>query len=182
MSFLLNPYAFLAADGDFESIATVTVGTNAPGVVTLDNIPSSYQHLQLRALASNTQNSRPDIHIRFNGDTATNYVYHEMRGDGSAATAVGVTARTSVQLGNWSPLSSEAPIFSPIIFDILDYRSAKKKVVRNFYGSEAPSYPYVRLQSGLWTGTAAINSISLTLQTGFYYRQHSTFALYGVKA
>ena len=178
-----RPYGFVSRlVTEFDSIATVTVGTNAPAVVTLDNIPSSYQHLQLRALASNTQNSRPDIFVRFNEDATTNYVYHELRGTGSAVEAVGVTSRTGIQLGNWSPLSSESPIFSPIILDILDYATDKRKVVRNFYSSEAPSYPYVRLESGLWLGTSAINSISLTLQTNYYYRQHSTFALYGVKA
>jgi hypothetical protein len=37
MSFLINPFAFLAAGGDFESIATVTVGSG--GAASLSSRP-----------------------------------------------------------------------------------------------------------------------------------------------
>jgi hypothetical protein len=42
----------LSAVGDYESIATVTVGSGGAANVEFTSIPATYTHLQLRLLAS----------------------------------------------------------------------------------------------------------------------------------
>jgi hypothetical protein len=45
-----------AAVGDFESIATVTVGGGGAATVEFTSIPATYTHLQLRYIAQKTSN------------------------------------------------------------------------------------------------------------------------------
>ena len=50
--FFINPFIF-AAGGDFESIATVTVGGGGAASIEFTSIPGTYQHLQIRGIIGN---------------------------------------------------------------------------------------------------------------------------------
>ena len=68
----------IAAIGDFESIATTTVGSGGIADVTFSSIPATYTHLQLRGIArTNRADSNQDaVVVRFNSDTGNNYSRH----------------------------------------------------------------------------------------------------------
>jgi hypothetical protein len=163
-----------AAGGDFESIATVTVGSGGVSSITFSSIPSTYKHLQIRALTVTSTPSNGSA-IQFNSDTtSSNYKYHSVYGTGSSASA-----------GNGSP--AYAPFFnggaattSPgsMVLDILDYSNTNKyTTIRSLDGYDANGSGYVGLTSGLWMNTAAISSIKFDAA----YLQYSSFALYGIK-
>jgi hypothetical protein len=158
----------------YESIATVTVGSGGAASVTFSSIPSTYQHLQIRAY--DTSNSLGWVSLIFNGDTTTNYKQHELRGDGSSASGQvsSTTDSMSLYLHNSNPSSG--------VIDILDYLSTNKnKTVRTLGGYDANGSGYISLTSNLWRATpAAITSILLT-STGSNFNQYSSFALYGIK-
>jgi hypothetical protein len=82
MSFLINPFAFLAAGGDFESIATVTVGSGGARRLSSRHTPGTYQHLQVRMLgrsdhASTNENVRVQLNARH---CISNYAHHALYG------------------------------------------------------------------------------------------------------
>ena len=54
--------------GDYESIATVTVGAGGSSSVTFSSIPSTYTHLQIRftAQCSNSATAADNLAFRFN--------------------------------------------------------------------------------------------------------------------
>jgi hypothetical protein len=186
MSFLINPFTFAVAGGDFESIATVTVGSGGAASAEFTSIPSTYQHLQLRYIAKNSAtSSNLYLYLQFNGDsTSETYANHWLRGNGASATAGAATGQ-NVSLYNPSaevPGNTTASLFGVGVIDILDYASTTKNTtVRKFSGQDSNGSGDVIITSGLWPNTAAISSILVKLG-GQNLAQHSQVALYGVKA
>jgi len=164
----------------FESIQTATVGAGGTGSVTFSSIPATYTHLQVRAIVKNTANDNEGIRFRFNGDTAGNYSFHRLFGDGSSATAYG-EANTSYAGEASSSNSPQTNIFSAFIYDVLDYANTSKyKTTRGLSGKDFNGSGNIFLFSGNWRNTAAVTSLTI-LPTQDSFAQYSQFALYGIK-
>jgi hypothetical protein len=179
---LLNSFAAVldsggagGSAGSFESIATVTLGSNATAM-TFSGIPSTYKSLQLRGQV------RPDgaftqLSIKFNSAT-TNYRNHYIEGTGTAVSAGSVSV--GYMLG--PTVGTGTTYFGAHIIDIIDYASTTKtKVARMFGGWDANGSGRCELYSGLWNDTAAITSITIGVDNGSNINTGSTFALYGIK-
>jgi hypothetical protein len=178
--FFINPFIY-AAGGDFESIATVTVGSGGAADVTFSSIAGTFQHLQI-CYVSRCAADANGIQIQFNGSTASNYATHRLSGDGSSATAAASTSASSSTIGIQAPSSATASVFGAGVIDILDYASTSKATtLRAITGWDSNGSGQAHLRSGLWTLTDAVTSIKLFNDVG-NLAQHSTFALYGVKA
>jgi hypothetical protein len=163
--------------GDFESIATITAGSAVPSIE-FTSIPQTYTHLQIRGIARNST-STSNVRMQFNSDTAANYSWHELYGDGSST---GVGAGTSVSFIYLGSQIATADSFSPQIIDILDYANTNKyKTTRNLNGYENNSAGLSGFNSGNWRSNSAITSIKI-YPAANNFTQYSTFALYGVKA
>ena len=182
MSFLLNPYAFLAAGGDFESIATVTVSGSTTSTITFSSF-GSYQHLQLRGIGKTQRGISGDaLNLRFNGDTGSNYRSHYLAGDGGSVSA-GSVSGTFIDVAGATGDSGATSIWGAFLIDILDYSSTTKTTTtRMFTGRDLNGSGVAYLLSGLWTSTSAVTSFTLNPQNTTYFKADTTFALYGVKA
>jgi hypothetical protein len=163
--------------GAYESIASF-VGTGSAGNITFSSIPGTYRHLQLRVSAMTTSAGfSPDI--RFNGDSGTNYAWHNVRCDGSTASANGVASAAQIG-GTWANGTTTSNP-SVLIFDIHNYAvTTQFKTIRNMNGQETNSNGMITVGSGLWQSTAAITSILINIG-GAAFTTTSTFALYGIK-
>lgn len=164
------------ASSSYESIATSNPTSGSS--ITFSSIPSTYKHLQIRM---NSRYSVTDtrLDITFNSDTATNYAYHWLVGDGTAASAANGTSQTAALGAGYA--TGGTNIAAPSIVDIHDYSSTTKaKTVRAFNGWDTNGSGRIRLMSGLWTSTSAINSITLTLSAGTF-ATGTSIALYGIK-
>jgi len=162
----------------YESIATTTVGAGGASSVTFSSIPSTYTHLQLRisTLLSNVD----DVIIRFNSDSANNYIGHFLLGNGTAASSGVLFGGASSGLAILYAPYSATPI--PSNTDILDYANTNKfKTTRTLYGAENNSTGRIQLNSGLWRSTSAVTSILVIPFSGTTFSQYSSFALYGIK-
>ena len=175
--------AGLALPGDFESIASSTVGSGGAATIDFTSIPQTFSHLQIRGLGRNTvANSDDNIHIRFNSDTTANYSLHYLYGNGASAASGGNSNDNLIIPFRVPGSTSSANIFGVGVVDILDYTNTNKyKTVRSLTGHDQNGSGSAWLFSGNWRSTAAITSISI-----FYgvnnIAQYSSFALYGVKA
>ena len=162
--------------GDYDSIATLT----ASGVtnVTFSSIPGTYSHLQIRGIANKTTPA-DWASLRFNGDTAANYSYHTLQGNGTAATATGGASTTNTYTTIITPTT--ASTFGAFVIDILDYANTNKyKTIRSLTGYDANGSGQINLSSGNWRNSAsAITSINISAPTNF--NTGTTFALYGIK-
>jgi hypothetical protein len=175
----------LAAGGDFESIATVTVGSGGAANIEFTSIPSTYQHLQVRLIsrANFSFAGGLSLYIRLNSDSGSNYRWHRLHGDGASVVAAAAAAADD-RMEFWKSVadtSTASSVFGAQIVDILDYGSTSKATTaRAFNGYDANGIGTVSIQSGLWTSTNAVSTITLTSDGNWL--QHTTAALYGVKA
>ncbi len=163
---------------DYESIATVTVGSGGAANIEFTSIPATYTHLQVRVMAL-SGNAGTNLEVRFNSDTGNNYDTHWLYGNGATVTPNGAT-NVSYSWGTGSG-SSTAP--AGVVIDILDYTNTNKyKTVRNLGGFDVNgSGGYMYFTSGLWRNTNAITSLKIDL-SGTTFSQYSHFALYGIKS
>jgi len=161
-----------AVRNSYESIATATLGSAGP--ITFTAIPSTYKHLQIRGIA----NATSWIQLILNGTTASQYTYHEIRGDGSTASASGAGSTDALMA-----LGAGSTYPTAFITDILDYTNTNKyKTVRTLYGSDQNGSGNVGLTSNLYTtNTNAITSISLYAYSLSNLPAGTTVALYGIK-
>jgi hypothetical protein len=165
---------------DYESIATVLV-TGSESSISFTSIPSTYQHLQIRAI-NQTGQVNYNLGLTFNGDTGSNWSYHQMLGyyDGGAGTAA--SASTSISNPNiFITGSSGQSSFAPAIVDILDYTNTNKyTTVRAISAQVNSTNGYATFRSAAWMNTNAVTSITIG-NSGQTIAAGSHFALYGIK-
>jgi hypothetical protein len=181
--------ATVAADtGAMFPLQVITVGSAGASSVEFTNIPNTYTHLQLRYTAQTNRGTYgiAEYALTFNSDTATNYGYHAVYGDGAGTTAIAYSTQNSIR-GDGEIGTSTGGTFGGGVLDILDYANTNKnKTVRwlggvDINGTIAGFGGRVGLFSGLWRSTSAITSVKLVPYTGSLFTQNSSFALYGIK-
>ena len=185
--FFINPFSF-EAGADFESIATVTVGSGGASSIEFTSIPGTYQHLQIRLIARSTaSDTNNDLKVQVgNGsvDTGSNYAQHYLYGTGASAVAEGAASQSSPYLiyRAMTAANATASVFGAGVIDILDYASTSKtKVMRSFGGHDRNGAGVVTVASTLWNSTSAITNIKLTTSAN-NFAEFSQAALYGVRA
>jgi hypothetical protein len=168
-----------AADtGAMFPLQVITVGAAGASSVSFTNIPATYSHLQVRITALGDTATGYDVTMRFNSDTASNYNWHRLYGNGSSALAQGSASVTSMYVAA-DAARTTYPFVS--VIDILDYADTNKyTTIRNLNGFDQNGGGAVTLWSGLWRNTAAVNSIAITVAAN-NLAQYSQFALYAVK-
>ena len=175
----------------YESIATVTVGSGGQSTISFTSIPSTYKHLQLRVFARDSRTPPVGVYNNMqmqvgNGsiDTGTNYTYHTLQGNGSAASADGAANSTSTDYTLIPSVTAQSGVFSALIVDILDYADTNKnKTIRMLNGVEnnASATGFINLSSSVWRNTSAITDILFKNSGANNFVQYSQFALYGIR-
>lgn len=185
------------AIGSFESIATVTGSTSQ--TITFSNIPQTFTHLQIRAIARTVVSG-----YLFSGytmrvgngstDSSSNYAYNRFYTSGNG-TILSDGAGNYPSLGDFFFTANNALAnnFAITIVDILEYTNVNKfKTTKHFTafdnndsgdaGWTNNSRAGISFGSGLWRSTLAIDTISIILGgSGTTNNANSHFALYGIK-
>lgn len=170
-------------NGNFESIARVTVGAGGAANIEFTSIPSTYQHLQLRGIGRITRTGQAFDYaaLTLNGSGGTNYAFHELSGFAGSPGASAAANVERINVWNFSATTATANIFGALVVDILDYaNTSKNTTVRAFGGNDRNGAGELGLTSGVWKVTNAVTSVRIAPLNGTGFMQHSTFALYGV--
>jgi len=163
--------------GDFESIATVSVGSGGAANVEFTSIPATFTHLQVR-LINLSSSAGTNLELRFNSDTGNNYDTHWLYGSGSSVTAGGAASIDYAWVAGAG--SSTAP--AGVVVDILDYGNTNKyKTVRTLGGHDTNGGGYIYFISSLWRNTNAITSLKINCGV-INFNQYSQVALYGIRS
>jgi hypothetical protein len=168
--------------GDYVQIASAVVDSSGANMITFNNIPQTFSHLQLRGFNRSVSASTGGMWGKtyFNGDVTTaNYYSHNIYGQGASATS-SANGSTVSQYSFFTCHTGDAS-WGSLVMDVIDYSSVNKyKTSRFLSGYDANGTGYVMLNSELWMNTVAVSSISID-NTGANFAQYSRFALYGVK-
>ena len=168
-----------------EAIATTYLEADAASV-TFDDIPSTYEHLQVRISARDVSNDVfESVYLQLGDtghspvDTGTNYSRCYMYGTSSTATAAAQTGSSDIWLGKIAAATSDSASYGSLIIDILDYANANKNT--SVAGSNFNGYgDYVRLTGGVWDDTSVVNAV-LIKGNGNVVRG-TEMTLYGIKS
>jgi hypothetical protein len=159
----------------YEPLATSTLGS--AGTITFSSIPATYTDLRI-VLVSKSVSSGANVQFRFNGDTATNYSFTYLRGNGTSASSYRETNKT---FGYFSDQSSDTqPNLGTL--DIFSYTGSTFKTVLATFADDRNGSGYVFNTVSLWRSTAAITSVSLS-PSNFTdnFQSGTTATLYGIK-
>lgn len=165
-------------------IASSGVLDGSTNGITFSSIPQNFTHLHLRitARSARTASTNDRVYCRFNSDSATNYTWHELYGDGSSPYGQAYAPDNVFYTGFDPAASTTASVFASEIVDILDYANVSKfKTVRAIDGYDGSGSGIVSLRSGLWRSNAAITSLFLGhYYTGANFVAGSRVDLYGL--
>ena len=164
-----------AVAGDYESIATVTVGSGGTATITFSSIAADWQHLQVRCMY-NTITNPDNIGMTLNGSTTPSHA-HYLYGNGTNALAGSTTSNLfTLQAG------ASGTIMYGMVIDLLDYSDTNKyKTLRSLGGGDFNGSGITWLSSALYATTSAISSFTLQGNGGQLFSEYSSFALYGIK-
>ena len=166
--------------GAYDALSTVTVPSGGVSSITFAAIPTGYKHLQIRSFYNNSA-SNMLISIGTSGGANTGVRGHLLNGTGSAAQALSYTPLTNGIYIDYNGPTNTTSFYGSIL-DILDYSDTNKnKVFRNLFGVDTNGGGEVGINSGLFTTTNAITSVTLTSTTASRIAEYSQFTLYGIR-
>lgn len=165
----------------FELISSVTVGVAGAASIDFTSIPSTYTDLVVKcSIRDTTGGVGAYLYLRFNNDSGSNYSSRTIEGNGSSAASYANTSQTKMLFWNTNGGGATANTFGNAELYVPNYLSSNQKSVSMDTVAETnASSQYMDLVAGIWTGTAAINRLTLLPDAGF--AQYSSAYLYGVK-
>ena len=157
----------------YTPIATNTLSSNT-ATVTFSSIPATYTDLVLVANTKNTTTGVNSLQMAFNSDTASNYSFTILYGNGTSATSARYSSQT-VGVAGWDSTTN----FTPTIINIQNY--ANTTTFKTAISRSSDAGGRVTAFVNLWRKTPeAITTVSLTSQSSQFVTG-STFTLYGIK-
>ncbi len=157
--------------------------TASASTVTFSNIPSGYTDLKV-VISSRATGSRDTdaMLIRFNSDsTAGNYSIKWLRGNGSAVTTGDGVGYAGGYVGEFNGGTSTANTFTSQEAHIPNYTNGNQKSFSVDITQEAnQTLAYAHILAGLWSGTAAITTITFVDHNSNNFAIGSTATLYGI--
>ena len=162
----------------FELIASSTVGAGGAASIDFTSIPSTYTDLCLQiSLRTTAASTFYTTYMALNNSSAS-FSGIILGGTGSAATT-GTTTQSVGPVGGGGTTAStftNGSIYIPN-YASSNYKSYSWDTVLENNATAARTY----MGAGLWSNTAAINRITLSVDTSDNFAQYSTAYLYGVK-
>ena len=160
----------------YDSIATNTLSSAQPSI-TFNTISGSYTDLIL-VITPKTTLSSANLIIRFNNDSGANYCWIPLGGDGSTAASLAeLTNQNQINVNQYSyPTNTNNNVTICQIQNYANTTTWKTLLARGSNASIGTT-----LTVGTWMSTAAITSITVTVDGG-NLDANSTATIYGITA
>ena len=157
------------------AIASQTLGS-AASTITFSSIPATYTDLRLVVVGADNDSAGYNIRFQYNNDTANNYSFIDLRGDGSSASSLRVTNDNYVFAGSM-PSDNTVPFLATL--DIFSYAGSTFKTALVTSSTDKNGSGSTRRLVSLWRSTSAITSVKL-ISNGGTYTSGTTATLYGI--
>ena len=164
-----------------QPIYTQTVGSGGAATVTFNNIPQTFTDLKLVISIRTTFNDSNNLTYAYNfNGSSSGYSHRTIEGNGSSASSLNASNLTYGFTGWINDAATTSNTFTSSELYIPNYTSSnyKSHIVDTVTENNA-TLAYQTLHAGLWSNTAAINSIQVSV-FGETIQQYSTISLYGV--
>ncbi len=167
----------------FTLISSVTVGSGGASSISFTSIPGTYTDLCLKLSTRSDDGtaSRRQLKVAYNGSTS-DFTGRRLYGEDGGTGSDSLSGSTGNSFGITDGDASTANTFGSAEIYIPNYAGSSYKssstdsVIENNSSTTYDNW----LTANLWSQTAAITSITVTL-TGGNFKQYSTAYLYGIK-
>ena len=139
----------------YEKIATTTLGS-AAATITFSSIPATYTDLRLIFVPIVTTGNVYPV-IRFNSDSASNYSWTYVSGNGTAAQS----GRFTSQGGFYTNIGGSTTIPYLVTFDLFSYAGSTFKTMLWNEVNDKNGSGVISPKVGLWRSTSAITNIEI---------------------
>jgi hypothetical protein len=167
--------------GSYDLLETQVLASAQSSILfsSLSTYSPTYKHLQIRATVRSVRAAADDqLTLRISGDSAGNYAWHRLLGDGSTVSSTGATSLATPQVAAVPANTATASMFAGLVIDVLDpYSTTKNKTVKSLNGFAGN---WIALHSVLHMSTSAVSSIELIGQNG-NLATGTRVSLYGIK-
>mgnify|MGYP006271134105 CR=1 FL=1 len=160
----------------YDPIATTTLGSAASSI-TFSSIPSTYTDLRLVLIGGTS--STADVKLQFNLDTATNYSYTTLVGDGTTAYSQSFTNAAYINCDDYWGIPANGQAM--LALDVFSYAGSTYKTTLVTIAADKNGSGTSERRVGLWRSTSAITTIKFTPTAG-NFTTGTTATLYGIKA
>jgi len=161
----------------YKLIASSTVGSGGAANIEFTSIPATYTDLVIQLTYRTSVAGPTDGKIAFNSNTS-NFSWRSVFGTVSSALSGTNTANNA--LGQVQGTNATASTFNSTQIYIPNYTSSNNKSFSIDYVTENnATLAYAGLVAALWSNSAAITSITISLDAGNIV-EHSTAYLYGI--
>ena len=180
------------AFGQYWGLQSIEVGSTPVSQITFNNIPQTYEHLQLIVTARSTgPYDYSTVYLQPNQDSSINYTFHYIQGSptggGAALSAVNGGRATGNDTSFLPQLISGAlstgNAVGGIEVKLLDYTSNKYKMMLSVGGNDNRGFGSpngtVAINSGLWLSKSPITRLDVFTDGSF--APYSRLSLYGIK-
>jgi hypothetical protein len=166
----------------YTLISSVTVGSGGTSSISFTSIPQTYTDLKLvHSLRTNKSEPYSNGYMSFNGSGT--YTDRDLYGEGSGSPGSSSSSSSLyTQRINWTTgNTATANTFGSGEVYIPNYTSSNAKSISadNVCENNATA-SLVDIGAGSFSGTSAINSITIIPPTGSTYLQYGTVYLYGI--
>lgn len=161
----------------YVKIATATVGAGGASSIDFTSIPQTYTDLVLK-ISARGDNGIWGMLLSINGSAAS-FTNKYLEGTGAAATS----SSLAQFIGEENATSATASTFGNSEVYLPNYTGSTNKSFSSDSVSENnATTAYTNLTANLWSNTAAITSLSLSIYntSARKYSQYSTATLYGI--
>lgn len=179
-------YSWEGVAGNSASLQQVveTSGSSNTSSITFSNIPQIYDDLMIVASARTDRSGQVDdqLQMRLNGSTS-GYSERGLFGNGSTPTSFNNSSQTSIRDIIWTTAANATNnTFGNATVYIPNYRrSSAKSVSSDSVTENNATAASQAIMAGLWSGTDAITSITLSPLNGANITQYSSASLYGIR-
>jgi hypothetical protein len=155
-----------------QLISSTTVGAGGAATIVFTAIPGTFTDLKI-VLSARATSTTATMTIAFNGSSSS-FTNIYLQGSGSAVSATS----SATFIGNAPISTNTASVFGNTEIYIANYSNAATK----YFGVESvsennASAAFQQAVAGLWSNTAAITEVTLSLAN---FAQFSTASLYGI--
>ena len=165
----------------YELIKGETLASSAASY-TFTAIPSTFTDLVVRVSArTDTAAAIESCQVQFNSDTATNYSYVLITGNGSSASSNIYSSQNYVGSIPADAATATSDTFASWEMYVPSYLASQNKPL-SIIGMQENNQTgaFIRPTAGLWRNTAAITSITFAGVSGGNFVSGSSFYLYGI--
>lgn len=161
-------------------IESKTLGTTATSIE-FTNIPQNGTDL-LVLISTRLSTAALNGRIRFNSDSGTNYSYRVLYGTSSSVASQNFSSQTGIFYGILGGGTNTANSFSTASIYIPNYTLSQNKNTSSEGVSETNDggAAYQQTSAGLWSNTAAITTITLSVESTATYAANTIASLYRI--